>query len=500
MSKKIIDCEKLIDRLNVEELAENTKEDLQAARFILSEREKIPEQIFLLELLAHTRFATFGQLSRILPSGDNDEKCRLIEILLKEDLIGKIGNICIQNGRYRNVKTSVLFLTSRGRKSLKFYFPKTAHYAKVGFPDRVSHCRINHQLLTAEAYLEFHRTVKVLKCENEDILKADFEIENAKRTKQGAKPRRSQGGFPDLKISYLYKDTRIATTTIEACVKLSRKQINRKSSQFEWYVYDELTFSHVWREKGEYATIADDVLSPLEVEQYFRPKPKLKKADETDIKATVALFLDSMGGGATKRLLKKVTGLKDTKLRNELDKLIAEKFLMKTETCLIAGTSRGRNVNFYYLPESDSEANFLPKQVIRSYATEEMIDKGYRSYYVDAYGVVVFRSVNDPDQGALLLTDFETSTFTGERLGFWNDKHINDYECWTEYEGETLRAEKNEYFYASTNLQGIFSVKEIASPHIEVIDLSATRQAQSYRYGSELSPNTITRDSRRRVD
>lgn len=495
-----MNSDKLIDKLKVEELIDDSEDYLQSARHFAIEREMISEHILPLELLAHAQFATAGQLIRVLRSGDNAERCRLIEILINEKLIGKIGNISVLRGRYEGAKTTVYFLTPKGKKSLKFFFPKTARYAKTGFPNRISHSRINHQLLAAEAYLDFDKTFKIFKCENEDLLRADFEIENAQRKKRGLDPLKSQGGYPDLRIAYLHNDTKIGVSSVEACLKLSLSQIKGKPRNYDWFVYDRGTQSRVWVIKEEYATIADDILAPVDVEQHFRTKSKPKKITEAEIKTGIISFLKSIGGGATKNLILKITKLKETKLRHELDKMVAEKSLLKTETCLISGTSRGRNVNFFYFPQNLEEPNFLQKQIVCSYAIEIINSKGYTPCYVDLLGVVVFHSLDDPERGALLLTDFATSLITGKEVSIWKKHNIADYELYAEHEKDTLRRQNNKYFYASTDLRGISAVKEMNLPDLEIIDLSAIKQAQSYRFKVELGSDTITRDNRRRID
>lgn len=480
-----------IDNLNVDELAQDTEDGLKIAALILEKRRIIPRHVLTLELLANTRFATAGQLSRIITKSSEDEKRQLIEMLLETKFIGKINNIHIGYGRYRGIKTTVYFLTARGRKSLKVFCEKTARYAKVGFPDRVSHSRINHQLLTAEAYLDFHANFQILKCENEDILKSDFQIENSKRRKQNLKPLRNSGGYPDLKICFLHKN-RVGVSSVEACVKLSQRQINRKSNIFEWYVFDDYTYSHIWRAKEQSATVADNILAPIEIEQHFRTKTKLQRLKSAQIKETLLNFLRSVGGGGTKSLIQKGTKLKETKLRTELEKMIAEGILFETETCLRAGTSRGRNVHFYYLPENASEPNFFSKQIIRSYSVENLISRKFIPMYIDKCGIIVFRSPDNSAQGALLLTDYNVSPLTGEDLYNWDEENISDYEFWVNYEQSAERPKLCRYFYASIDLQKIFAAKEMELSNFEIIDLSSVSQAQSYRYKAELSSDTIT--------
>lgn len=173
---------------------------------------------------------------------------------------------------------------------------------------------------------------------------------------------------------------------------------------------------------------------------------------------------------------------------------------MKTSICLVSKVSRGRNVNFYYLPECCDEPNSLQEQIIRCYATEKIIVRVYKSCYFGACGVTVFRSLGDPVRNDCLLTDFETSPITGERIGFWNEKYVTDYKFWLEYEGNMSRAKYNKYFHASIDLRGIFSAKKMNLPEMEIIDLSALREAQSYRLVGELNTETITRDNRCRID
>lgn len=168
-----------IDNFDFDRIIEDeTRNELAIARLVLEKRDKIDESTLMMELLAQTQFATAGQLCRVADNINPMSVCSYINLLLDAKLIGKIPNVTILRGRHKSRKTTVYFLTKLGRKSLKNYFGKTAQYAKPGLPDRITHSRINHQLLVAEAYLYVDNNSYILKCENEDLLKAERQALN----------------------------------------------------------------------------------------------------------------------------------------------------------------------------------------------------------------------------------------------------------------------------------------------------------------------------------
>ncbi len=248
-------------------------EPIEIARELLTLRAEISDEVRMLELLGYTQFATIGQLSRITDKNDYLEGCKVLNSLLDVGYIGSIKNVKIKYGYHKGRSTTVYFLTAKGKRSLKVHLPRIARYARSGFPDRISHCRINHQLLVAEVYLFYDNSFLILKCENEDALKGDFQTENEERRRAGKKRFKSNGGFPDLKIAFVRRDDdsgTVSTASIEACVNLSSRQIAAKSNDYDWFVFDESTAARIFDVKKEPATIADDVLAPLEAEMFFK--------------------------------------------------------------------------------------------------------------------------------------------------------------------------------------------------------------------------------------
>lgn len=143
----------------------------------LSRRRDVPDDVQILELLAQTRFATAGQLTRIFYDNAVKNECDRLKKLLRKKLVGKITNIVISRGRHKGQRTWVYFLTDAGKDELRKYLPVSAAFAKTGFPDKTNHLRINHQLLATEMFLYYHQRHTIYECRNEDCLKSEIQHE-----------------------------------------------------------------------------------------------------------------------------------------------------------------------------------------------------------------------------------------------------------------------------------------------------------------------------------
>lgn len=110
-----------------------------------------------------------------------------------------------------------------------------------------------------------------------------------------------------------------------------------------------------------------------------------------DCAAMVLKAIRKIGGGATRDFIKSETGLKEAKLSAILDDLTAAGKLCKTTTALLPGTSRGRNLSFYALPNADlSDRSFLALQTLRSYGAPEVARRGYELFYYNDANVLQF--------------------------------------------------------------------------------------------------------------
>lgn len=471
-------------------------EPFEIAQELLKLRAKVSNETRMLDLLGYTQFATIGQLSRLYNKEDYLEGCKVLNLSIDAGLIGTIKNVKIKYGYHKGRSTTVYFLTAKGKKSLKVHLPKTARYAQSGFPDRISHSRINHQLLAAEAYLFYDSSFVIFKCENEDALKGEFQTKNEERRKAGLKRVKSNGGFPDLKIAFVRKDDdsgKVSAESIEACVDLSSRQIAAKSNDYDWFVFDESVAARIFDVKKEDATIADDILAPLEAEMFFRHgtgnRGEKKNKNHAE---TILEIIDALGGGTTSELVGLMTLLKATTLRIELEKLVAATILQKTVTSLIPGISRGRRCSFFYRPESNTDNDFIQRQTLRTYALTKVVDAGFTSFSANSYGAVILTNKETGKQ-AVLVTDFERSPNEWLNVARGNTPHPDEQEkIRATYEGRSIA-------YASYRLDLIEKVKK-ASPETHILDLGEDRQAQSYRFKKELSSDTITRDNRQRAD
>lgn len=466
------------------------------AQEIMRRREPISKEVWMLDLLAQTQFSTAGQLCRVKHKDDFLEGCKVLKSLVDAGLIGTIKNVKIKYGIYKGRSTTVYFLSGKGKKSLKFYFPRTARYAQSGFPNKISHSRINHQLLVAEAYLFYSDICLIVKCESEDVLKGDFQTQNDERRRAGQKRIKTFGGFPDLKIAFIKRGDSSGTVrvvSIEACVNLSSRQIAVKSNDYDWFVFDKSVAARILDIKKDYATIADDVLAPLEAEMFFKRGTGGNREKKTKNYATMILdVLDAIGGGATKQLIESETGIRETTLRNELEKLVAAKILCKTETSLVPGISRGRNHSFYYRPNENADRNFIIRQTIRCYAVGKLAKTGFTSFSVN-YLFAMILTNDETGEEAALLTDFEEFTdreFTSIQRRMTPPDEERTFR--NTYKGCKI-------IYASYNLSNIRKTTE-KYPNTYVLDLCEERAARSYRFKIELNSGTITRDNRQRAD
>ncbi len=200
--------------------------------------------------------------------------------------------------------------------------------------------------------------------------------------------------------------------------------------------------------------------------------------------------IEYIGGGTIKELIAAITGLKETTLRIELEKLVAAKTLHKTVTSLIPGISRGRNCDFFYLPESNTDRHFIQRQTLRPYALKG--DTGFTSFWADSKSTVILTN-KKTGEAAILVTDYEK--FPDEWLDVAQGKTPPPEErrrIRAIYEGRSI-------VYVSYRLDLIERVKK-AFPGVYTVDLGEMRESQSYRFKSELNHDTITRDNRQRAD
>lgn len=308
-----------------------------------------------------------------------------------------------------------------------------------------------------------------------------------------------------MRIAILKKDgSRVDVVQIEACVSLSYAQIRSKSKDFEWFVYDETGADKIFDVHRGHAVIADDILAPLEAEQYFKTLKNPQICGTSKYKPAILNFIKTFGGGATKTFIQAGTGFKETTLRSELENLIAKGTLSKTQISLVPNTSRGRDLNLYYLLEKADNYYFFQKQIIYSYAIRELLQKGYTLNMIDKQGVAIFYNQNEDsltkykDKSIFLFTDFDVPV-GGETPIVWGESTLRDYGNQYYYEFESTKFDAPHFFYASTDILRINEIKKDL-PQFEIIDLSLLKEAQSYRHSSELNSKTITRDNRNRID
>lgn len=460
----------------------------------LKRRTDAPEDVIVLELLAFTRFATSGQLCRVFYNNQPKDECKRLRKLLRKNLVGKITNVEIRRGRHKGKKTWVYFLTEEGRKEVRDYLGVPAIYAKTGYPDKITHQRINHQLLVTEMYLYYHERYTIYECRNEDSLKSEIQHAKKARREKGFDVSGMSESVADFKIGYIDFQTGIAETVeLEACVEMSAKQILAKKSFVKWFVLDKSQARIIFREKHAEAIVADDILAPYEAENIMRPANNSASDDEierTDYAKMILELLEKVGGGATKDFIKLQIGLKDTKLSVILESLTAAGKIFKTTTALLPGTSRGRNLSFYALRQENLTNNrFLTIQTIRSYAARHVADKDYELSFCISECLLQFKGRTNREKMALLyvIPPVKLSDHPGFLSGF-------------ELNIEEIKKDNNpcEVFIATTDNENAYEIKKDFSPGTAMIlDYSTARQSQSYRYKTELQCDAIVKKERR---
>lgn len=470
------------------------RDNAALAETIIIERAELPADIKQMELLAHSQFATAGQLVRTGCGQDVYDGCESIEYLLRKGFVDKMPNIKILYGCHKGMRTTAYFLTAKGNNRLKWHFPTTAKYAKVGFPRTIQHLRVHHHLLIAEAFLDYAKSGNILICRNEDVLRAEIEARNKKKRDAKSGKREKTGSIPDLEIiSYSEARDELVFSQLEACVKLSPKQISRKSRSYWYYVYDERAAERVHTTNGGDTTIADEIIAPLEAEAFFKSNkvPKGNAEKKERLAGKISETLEKIGGGATKQFLLERIDLKETTFRVEMEKIVATKFVCKSDTSLIPGVSRGRDVAFYFLPERETDFNFKNRQTIRSYALQKLLKADFASFKIDFYSRLILTQ-RETGNKYVLLTEYDM--FPDENPLPTEMKAFAKNTSWSKN-----RYEIYPVIYASANIIKIQKVKD-SRPDTGILDLSVKREAQSYRYKIELTTKTITRDNRHRTD
>lgn len=445
----------------------------------------LPCEVALLRLLAAARIATVEQFCKSDVSRNMDEVWIATKALLDEGYTGEIKDYKIKKGTNKGIETVVYYLTDKGKEYFEKYLPEEAAFAQTGKPDISERRLFPYHLLVAEIYAHTQSTGTILKAENANSIKNAFLAEGHRTGKNRYILQIELEQLASLRItSYSEYDEDITTKSFAAGVNMSARQIKEKLGELVWFAYDDKDAGIIRRAVGEEAIVIEDEDEILkEADIYVGALQRAERAARRRIKRDANItdekilnIIESAGGAATKDLLKTFLNSKETKTTEMLENLAAAGKLVKLAGALCPGTSRGRNLSIFALPENELNDDFAGKQVLRSYALTLLHARGF--LYFRNWSGRYIEVARQPDfkVRSVLFTDRDEVKPNQHLI----EQNINLYAEWCDENSE-------EIFYACSEEWFEEYLMELNKTlTLTVLNFNSAAQAHSYRYKGEL--------------
>ena len=291
-----------------------------------------------------------------------------------------------------------------------------------GNPCSMKKPRVVHQLTCAESLLFLIEQDHFVWFESEGQLQSQIRQKDAKRRKSRLPPLKNLG-TGDFNVRVLDQTGEFWEKECEIINKMSVSQIKKKPNGLYLFCNSEEKRQVIMQATGEDPVIVGDFFEPEWVTEMLKEEYYSKGARrETQVKLFDQIKL--YGGIVTSRLLAMLNPLKGEDFyRAKLEELYDQGRVDKTSGCLVPGTSRGRNVNFYYLPELEVENNYvaLRNGIFRCYTLQKLSEKYKFEEYVEETNGLVFTKDN---VSLLLINDQEFKSLEDNAVSYHKNQII----------------------------------------------------------------------------
>lgn len=279
-----------------------------------------------------------------------------------------------------------------------------------GNPCHTKYPRVVHQLTCAGSLLLILEDYHFVWYESERQLQRKIKQEVSRRKKAGSSPL-------EILSSGDYKVRLLNTATgdywdmeCEIINEMSASQIKKKPTGVYLFCNSEEKWGVVKQATSKDAVVVGNFFEPDWVTEKLKDE-YYSKDTRREVQNSLLDQIRLYGGVATSKLLALLNPLKGEEFyRSKLEELYDQERLDKMSGCLVPGTSRGRNVNFYCLPELEVENNYLAFRngVFRCY-TFQMVSKmfAFVEYLEEPDGLVfthdkvTFLVINDQEYESL---------------------------------------------------------------------------------------------------